>query len=733
MTAKTGLQTRARAKHLLSYLAIGLLPILICGMLINYAAYTRRTEQQDEAVQDGFQLFGKTYAALLSSMDSCAGHLEDNLDSFLEKQNQLPGQLALYQKNYNMFQNVFFYRKGSSHIYTTQERMPYAQFEAQFAQETGVDLTRSRFFVSINEAVMNDAVRSRTSMSGHADGEYIFYLRTVPALDANPKAVVIFCVSTQRLLELLQECVPADYAYYAYSDPYLSWLYSSAGAGKSAMQEALNRIGSAGMAHAEVGAREYLLLREKSERDDMNHMLVYDCETLYAPHRMDMLRSSGGMLLLLLPVAIAAFILHRRNYTPIATLLDLPLPKEEGVLEKASVETLLDDFGQRARRMLDENEKLHGQAEDQRAMLRAQTVLALINGGDGDAADGLWAMEPAFAYPCYTMLYSVTALLPEMIFLPGGMAEISRPECDLYILPMRENCRVAVLVNHMETEREEIAKIALEEFARLGIRPMQTGMGLAQRQKARLHVSLAQAQAILTACASPDSVAMYTADEGGFGGVLSFADKMLLRQCIRNGSKELALSTLHKMHSDILALSLDKSLMRSWCFFLYDGVAEALREHHLEEMLMSLPPEETLYMPLTEFVSRMEAIIAEACDSVGRQDEKLLAIRQESLVQYVDTHFRDVEISLSSLGEKFALSESYITRFFKQQVGMSFLQYVSSLRMQWVKAQLAENDRPIKEIVNEAGYADIANFTRKFRTAEGVTPGQYRAKMRGEI
>ena len=36
----------------------------------------------------------------------------------------------------------------------------------------------------------------------------------------------------------------------------------------------------------------------------------------------------------------------------------------------------------------------------------------------------------------------------------------------------------------------------------------------------------------------------------------------------------------------------------------------------------------------------------------------------------------------------------------------------------------------IKEIVAEIGYIDVANFVRKFKGYEGVTPGQYRDKMR---
>ena len=39
-------------------------------------------------------------------------------------------------------------------------------------------------------------------------------------------------------------------------------------------------------------------------------------------------------------------------------------------------------------------------------------------------------------------------------------------------------------------------------------------------------------------------------------------------------------------------------------------------------------------------------------------------------------------------------------------------------------------DIPVKDIVAQIGYIDAANFVRKFKGYEGITPGQYREKMR---
>ena len=42
-------------------------------------------------------------------------------------------------------------------------------------------------------------------------------------------------------------------------------------------------------------------------------------------------------------------------------------------------------------------------------------------------------------------------------------------------------------------------------------------------------------------------------------------------------------------------------------------------------------------------------------------------------------------------------------------------------------------DKPIKEIVAEAEYLDVASFVRKFRQMEGITPGEYRRQAQARI
>ena len=82
------------------------------------------------------------------------------------------------------------------------------------------------------------------------------------------------------------------------------------------------------------------------------------------------------------------------------------------------------------------------------------------------------------------------------------------------------------------------------------------------------------------------------------------------------------------------------------------------------------------------------------------------------------------------MAEQFELTSNYVSRFFKQETGCSFIQYITMLRMDRAKELLITTEIPIKEIVMQIGYVDVANFVRKFKSCEGLTPGQFRENMK---
>ena len=136
------------------------------------------------------------------------------------------------------------------------------------------------------------------------------------------------------------------------------------------------------------------------------------------------------------------------------------------------------------------------------------------------------------------------------------------------------------------------------------------------------------------------------------------------------------------------------------------------------------------------FVSRFETIEAlehhmvefcrQVCRYVRSQTESKSCGLPDKLLPYIHENFRDPNISLKQLSEQFELSPSYLTRYFKDHIGVSIMRYIDMLRINEAKELLRNTDWTLREIVQHLGVADSTNFIRKFKKSEGITPIHYR-------
>ncbi|PRO66036.1 response regulator transcription factor [Alkalicoccus urumqiensis] len=93
------------------------------------------------------------------------------------------------------------------------------------------------------------------------------------------------------------------------------------------------------------------------------------------------------------------------------------------------------------------------------------------------------------------------------------------------------------------------------------------------------------------------------------------------------------------------------------------------------------------------------------------------------------------------LSEKFSLREiagdvhlnpSYLSVLFKEQMGMTFSEYITRRRLQQAKRLLLTTDFPVGDIAEKTGYQTAKYFIRIFREYEGTTPSKYRKAARGD-
>lgn len=84
------------------------------------------------------------------------------------------------------------------------------------------------------------------------------------------------------------------------------------------------------------------------------------------------------------------------------------------------------------------------------------------------------------------------------------------------------------------------------------------------------------------------------------------------------------------------------------------------------------------------------------------------------------------KLTLQKLAHYLHVSESYLSRLFKEETGISFTQYLNEIRINRSKELLSNTQMSIVEIALFVGYEDQSYFTKVFRRLTGMTPKKFR-------
>lgn len=108
-----------------------------------------------------------------------------------------------------------------------------------------------------------------------------------------------------------------------------------------------------------------------------------------------------------------------------------------------------------------------------------------------------------------------------------------------------------------------------------------------------------------------------------------------------------------------------------------------------------------------------------ATDAIG-------ATMDIQIVDYLNHHLRDRELSITKVARAHNISERY-TYLLLQRQGIIFGEWVRAHRLAGAAQSLRDHpDTPIGRISDQWAFPDQANFTRAFRRAYGVSPREYR-------
>lgn len=95
-------------------------------------------------------------------------------------------------------------------------------------------------------------------------------------------------------------------------------------------------------------------------------------------------------------------------------------------------------------------------------------------------------------------------------------------------------------------------------------------------------------------------------------------------------------------------------------------------------------------------------------------------------IDYIHSHQSHSDLTLQQVADAVNLSPSHLAYLLKERVGLSYRNYLISLRLEEAKKLLRTTDMTIAAVAEAVGYENTTNFYRLFQREVGCTPTAYR-------
>lgn len=754
-----------RKRLFYSYIFIGVIPLLVLGAFFYYG--NRMTERKE---------LEKSNSAMLSQvlqkldyvtekMNSAAYHfsgseMEEQLNDVRYERAEIDeglvaSQLMTYSEIVGDTENdvkPILYLRGDKSVYTMDGKIPYSEFEKDMNQYG--DLNEASFFGTINSVKDDRSLKIGEGKRAGEEASIVYFLYPIPYMNNIPIATIGFGFGSDSLNELIKTYYTADSAIYIFNERYLTLFQcgqeNCSGLSRKALDNLAIKYRRTGgkLVEERVDGGSFIIMREISANSGLSVVSITDSKKFYQSSSEFASWYIFLIAVLFIGGILLSLVLSRSNYKPIQKLVQkivdqdtMADQEQEGINEFEIITNKWTD-------VQNKNEELSALLNRQRPMVVASCLRRILKGKFKTSEEMEATLKSANINLSYR--YNFVILLPILVEdsfeedknlrIMTVLAGFMQPFIHVYGLDMLKDNGIAVIVNCEErTAGEKNVDIRLSVADHL-CRELETRyeisipfyIGRIYEDVMDINRSFLESAAIASDYHMLGNQKVILFEEIGYEEQniqYPILEQALFIQCLKQANEEAALKALDNMIGEIEPLK-SFVITQCLCFDIINITIKTLDQLKGFELKNVDLKKLITFKSLPEFREKMAGLTIEMCRQFAEFKDSRNNERRSEILDYVNCHYGDSSMGLESVADEFGVSSNYLSRFFKQETGCSFIQYVTMIRMDRARELLVNSNKQIKEIVAEIGYIDVANFVRKFKGYEGVTPGQYREKMR---
>lgn len=119
-------------------------------------------------------------------------------------------------------------------------------------------------------------------------------------------------------------------------------------------------------------------------------------------------------------------------------------------------------------------------------------------------------------------------------------------------------------------------------------------------------------------------------------------------------------------------------------------------------------------------------VLHAAIEMRRKEESKRYRDMLRQALTFIDENYADEELSLNRVAREVNVSPNYFSAVFSQQVGQTFIEYLTQQRMNEACRLLKNTELRSSEIAAQVGYKDAHYFSFLFKKTQGCTPRDYR-------
>lgn len=586
----------------------------------------------------------------------------------------------------------------------------------------------------------------------------IMFVQSLPVESRNaPLATLVIELNEQRLLTSLQTVQSYNQGKVYIMDG-VDHLLAASESGDDAVNHLRDLNGESGVVYRKWNGEDVVLSYKQSDMTKWKYIYVLPARVYSG--KAEYVRSLTALTVVIALVigTVAAFLFSRQLYDPLRKLVHSVAARSK--LEQDMTDNEYDYLESAIEKTMDHNQKMNTMLQKQKHMLRANLLVRLLKGrieNDFPVADAmteygmhlrsddyavmLFYLEDfsGFFHPNETDLEKRRELVS--LIMTNIIEETVSREHQGWMFEIDE--LLVCIVNFAEGISAEEAKRELSRVAE----EAQIFIGSRFRIFFTIAVSSIRRSAAQLPSAYQEALeAMEYKMLHGTQTILFYDDirspnhsysyplekEQQLINYVKAGDFSNAKGILEEVITgNVSDERLSIELVRCLMFDMISTMMKAAIEVNLDQSTLYKMNIETIQelmnrVTVSAMRDRMTAFLVSVCEHVNARKRSHNDRLKESVLDFINDQYRDHNLSVNTVSDHFGIHPSYLSRYFKEQVGDTLTDYINKLRMEKAKDLLLSDAILIKDICDLVGVYSVSTFIRLFKKYEGVTPSVYR-------